>query len=194
MQRSCVHLLVHLVSFVPSRAKSNQHRFSQNQMHRETLASTHAHPLGSVIGAVELWCIFGLYNPHRSPIQKKRRNPKTSPSSSLNACVQPVLKSHSHLIKSVNLLPASFITSWCFRASNYIFSYNVPLSQMIISVAVSFTSLLLSLPLSPLHFFRLLPYLRNSESHLQWILSNTAAFLQSKRAQDLCGLETLKFM
>lgn len=58
----------------------NQHRFSQNQMHRETLASTHAHPLGSVIGAVELWCIFGLYNPHRSPIQKKKKKkPKNIP-------------------------------------------------------------------------------------------------------------------
>lgn len=71
----CVHLLVKLIFHPLCHAgqRWQQHQLSQNQLNRESLARTHAHPLGSVIGAVKLWCISGLHNPSQEPRPKKKQ-------------------------------------------------------------------------------------------------------------------------
>ncbi len=93
----CEHLLVKLIFHPLCHAgrRRDRHQLSQNQLNRESLAHTHAHPLGSVIGAVKLWCIFGLYNPSQKPPVQKTKHAILHRTSSSSLCAYNLSSNHT---------------------------------------------------------------------------------------------------
>lgn len=114
-----------------------------NQLNRET----HTHPLGSVIGAVRLWCISGLHNHHR---QTEATSKKTS------LCPQITLQSSETTTHF-------FLLCRCFSASNYISLHEVspaltsqllsPSSCITLWLCCSLASIKHDLQCHPEHFY-----------------------------------------